>query len=243
MAIYNREDNYIKILSERTHTVKELAEKLFVSEPTVRRDILLLKKKELVTCVNGNVSLKIVSPDKRIPLFIRDYENIEAKSVIALRAKEYIRNGDAIMLDASTSAYALLPHLANFKDLFVVTSGAKISIALSAMGIRHVCTGGESISESFSFVGPDAERTLQGYNVNIAFFSCRGLSADGMASDNSIPENNIRRIMIRQAKRKILLCDSSKFNRTYLNTLCHANELDAIVCEKELPKAIRERLK
>ena len=44
MAIYTREDTYIKILTERTHTVKELAEKLFISEPTVRRDILQMLK-------------------------------------------------------------------------------------------------------------------------------------------------------------------------------------------------------
>lgn len=47
MAIYNREEEYVKLLTEHTYTVKELAQKLFVSEPTVRRDILLLKKKEL----------------------------------------------------------------------------------------------------------------------------------------------------------------------------------------------------
>ena len=36
-----------------------------------------------------------------------------------------IKNGDVIMLDASTSAYALLPFLPKFKDLFIITSGAK----------------------------------------------------------------------------------------------------------------------
>lgn len=232
MAIYHREDEYVKILSERTHTVKELSAKLFISEPTVRRDIVVLKKKELVTCVNGRVSLKIVSPDKRIPMFIRDYENNEAKKIMAIKAVEYIRDGDTVMLDASTSAYALLPHLVKFENLFVITSGAKTSIGLSAMGIKNLCTGGETIPESFSFVGPDAERTLRNYNADIAFFSCRGLNENGVASDNSISENNIRKIMMQQAKRKILLCDSSKLNRTYLNTLCQANELDSIVCEK-----------
>ncbi|MBQ4516501.1 MAG: DeoR family transcriptional regulator [Clostridia bacterium] len=34
-------------LAEREHTVEELANKLFVSEPTVRRDILVLEKRIL----------------------------------------------------------------------------------------------------------------------------------------------------------------------------------------------------
>lgn len=236
MSLYNREELYLKLLSERNHKVKELSRKLFISEPTVRRDIMLLKKKDLVVCVNGNVSLKTLSPDKRIPAFIRDYENMEAKNIIALKATEHIRNGDTIMLDSSTTVYALLPHLTKFNDIFVVTSGAKTSVALSTLGIKHVCTGGMSITESFSFIGPDAERTLKNYNADIAFFSCRGLDEQGFASDNSIYENTIRQIMIEKSKKKFLLCDESKLNKTCLNTICHVDDLDGVICEKNLPE-------
>ena len=236
MSMFHREDEYIKILTERTHTIKELATKLFISEPTVRRDIVQLKKKELVVCTNGKVSLKISAPDRRIPMFIRDYENNEAKKIMAIKAAEYIHDGDIIMLDASTSAYALLPHLTQFKNILVITNGAKTSIALSAMGINNLCTGGNATSESFAFIGPDAERTLANYNANIAFFSCRGINEKGIVSDNSVYENNIRRIMISRAQKNILLCDSSKLNRTYLHTLCNIKALDAIICEKALPE-------
>jgi len=41
MAIYNRENQYINLLAQKSHSVKELAEKLFISEPTVRRDIII----------------------------------------------------------------------------------------------------------------------------------------------------------------------------------------------------------
>ena len=235
MAIYTREDTYIKILTERTHTVKELAEKLFISEPTVRRDILQLKQKELVVCANGKVSLKITAPDKRIPMLVRDYENIEAKKQMAQKAASLICDGDVIMLDASTSAYALLPYLTRLKDIFVITSGAKTSIALSTMGIKHICTGGESIPESFSFIGPEAERTLENYNADIAFFSCRGLNRQGFASDNSIYENNLRKIIIKQSKRKILLCDSSKLGKTYLHNFCHLHDVDEVISESPIP--------
>ena len=233
MALYYREETYLTLLSERTHTIKELAKKLFISEPTVRRDVARMKKKNLVVCNHGTVSLSVSTPDTRIPAFIRDYENITAKEVMATKAVEYIRDGDVVMLDASTSAYALIPRLRSFKHLLVITSGAKTSIALSAMGIKNICTGGESINESFSFIGPNAERTLKNYNADVAFFSCRGLSENGVATDNSIYENEIRKIMINQAKRKILLCDESKRGKTYLHTLCHVDELDAVIGEKE----------
>ena len=232
MSIHNREELYVKLLSEKEHTVEELANKLFISEPTVRRDILVLEKKDIITRKRGRVNLKINSADKRIPLFIRDMENNASKRQIALKALSYIKDGDVIMLDASTTAYCILPHLANFKEIFVITNGAKTAIELAAMGIKTICTGGELTQESFSYIGTDAESVLSRYNADVAFFSCRGITEDGLATDNSILENSMRKIMIKNSMKSYLLCDKSKFGKTYLNTLCHIDELEGIITDK-----------
>lgn len=231
MATYEREDTYIRLLSEKDHTVTQLANKLFVSEPTVRRDIAVLKKKGLVLCNRGLVTLKTNSPDHRIPMFIRDLENPQQKQQIARRAARHIKDGFVIMLDASTTAYCLLPYLAQFQNIFVITSGSKTAIALAAMGIRTLCTGGEMALGSFSYIGSDAERTLRSYNADIAFFSCRGLTDSGFATDNSIGENAIRRIMIENAKQSYLLCDSSKLGKKYLHTLCSTKQITAVITD------------
>ena len=232
MSIYEREVKYINFLSEREHTIKELANKLFLSEPTVRRDILILERKDIVTRKRGIVKLKINIADKRIPLFIREMEQRREKKEIALKAIRHIKDGDIIMLDASTSAYCILPHLANYRNLFVITNGAKTAIELATMGIRTICTGGELTQESFSYVGTDAENILKNYNADVAFFSCRGITEEGSVTDNSILENSMRKIMMRNSKKSFLLCDKSKFGKTYLNTLCSVEELDGIITDK-----------
>jgi len=231
LSIFNREEKYLRLLSEREHSVKELSEKLFISEPTVRRDIISLKKKELVASSRGIVSLKSKYADQRIPLFIRNEEYNEAKKEIAIKAALYIKDGDVIMLDASTTAYHLLPHLTAFKNILVITNGAKTAIDAAAMGIKTICTGGEMLPESFSYIGADAETVLSRYNADIAFFSCRGLSEDGIITDNSIPENSIRRIMIKNSRKSYLLCDKSKFGKKYLNTLCYKDDIDSVLSE------------
>lgn len=232
MAIYEREREYIRLLSHGQQSVKDLAGALFISEPTVRRDILQMKKKGLVDSRSGIVWLSSTSPDQRIPMYIRDVENVEAKNVIAEKAASYIRNGNVLMLDASTTAYCLLPHLSRFKNLFVITSGAKTAIDLAILGIKTICLGGEMAIESFSYIGPDAEATLRNYHADIAFFSCRGYhEGTGVASDNTIMENSIRRIMIENSKKSYLLCDSSKFGYYYLNILCKADEIDGVISE------------
>ena len=231
MSIFNREEKYLRLLGEREHSVKELSEKLFISEPTVRRDIISLKKKELVASSRGIVSLKSKYADQRIPLFIRNEEYNDAKKEIAIKAASHIKDGDVIMLDASTTAYHLLPHLTAFKNILVITNGAKTAIDAAAMGIKTICTGGEMLLESFSYIGSDAETILRNYNADVAFFSCRGLSEEGIITDNSIPENSIRRIMIKNSKKSYLLCDKSKFGKKYLNTLCYKDDIDGIISD------------
>lgn len=229
MSIFNREEQYLKLLANGECTVKELAEKLFISEPTVRRDIIILKKKDLIVSNRGIVKLKPKYADQRIPLFVRNLEYNEAKKEIAQKAIRHIKDGDVIMLDASTTVYHLLVHLTSFKNILVITNGAKTALEAASMGIKTICTGGEMTLESFSFVGTDAEKILRQYNADVAFFSCRGFSDDGMVTDNSILENSIRRIMIEKSRKKFLLCDKSKFGQKYLNTLCVKDKLDGII--------------
>ena len=229
MSLYSRESQYINILANSPHTVKELSEKLFISEPTVRRDIILLQKKELLTCKRGLVTLKSNSPDRRIPLFIRNLEQNEEKKAIAIKAVSHIKDGFTIMLDASTTALHIIPYLTNFKNILVITNGAKTALEAASMGIKTISTGGEMTLESFCYVGADAESLLQQYNADIAFFSCRSRTSDGLATDTSRLENSIRKIMIRNSSLSFLLCDKSKLGNRYLNTLCDVKQLDGVI--------------
>ena len=235
MPFYEREDKIIQILSSyEDTTLKVLSEKLFISLPTLRRDLIKLEKKGIVSRMHGRVSLIKNSADTKIPFDIRVEEHNSAKNIIAKKATEYIKDGNIIMLDGSTSAYCMVPFLAEFKNLIVITSGARTSILLSHYGISNICTGGRMINKSLSYVGNEAISTFSSYNADIAFFSCRGLSDDGNISDNSIEENDVRRAMIKHSKRKYLLCDDSKIGTSHLNNLCNVSELDGVLCNIEL---------
>ena len=239
MAIYLRENDYIRLLTEREHSVKELSEKLFISEPTVRRDIRAMKEKGTVDCKRGIARLNPKSPDTRVPMFMRTLAHTEEKNEIARKCARHIKDGYTVMLDASTTAYSLLPVLATFKNLFVITNGAHTAISLAAMGIKTLSVGGEITPDSFCCLGAEAERTLASYNADVAFFSCRGINERGIASDSTIPENEIRKIMMKNAKKSILLCDSSKFGLTFLHTLCHTGEVDEVISDTPLPEYVK----
>ena len=46
--------------------------------------------------------------------------------------------------------------------------------------------------------------------------------------------------MMEHAKKKIFLCTSNKIGCQYMYNLCTAASVDRILCEKELPPALRE---
>ena len=240
MPFYEREEKILSMLMQKdSFSVTELASKLYISIPTMRRDLIKLEKKGKVIRTHGGVRSVKVSADTRIPFILREHEQDSAKNIMAAKAAKMISDSDIIMLDGTTSAYHIVPYLTDFKNLIVITSGTKASFVLGELGISNICTGGKMVDNSFSYVGDDACRTILNYNADILFFSCRGLSYDGYLSDNSFEENLVRRAMIKQAKKKVLLCDSSKIGKKYLNNLCHISEIDGIICETELPDCIK----
>ena len=94
------------------------------------------------------------------------------------------------------------------------------------------------INKSFSYVGDDAIKTINNYNADVVFFSCRGLSERGFLTDNSIEENLVRKAMMKKSHKSVFLCDKSKIEKIYLNNLCHISEVDEIICDERVPEYI-----
>ena len=224
-------------------TVAELAGLLYVSEPTIRRDFTELEQKGFITKVYGGAILNQSVTNREIPFLLRENEKSSVKTVIGKKAAEYVSDGMVIMLDGSTSAYHLVPYLARYKDLIVITSGAKTAVALAEANIRTFCTGGQMLIHSYSYVGDSATAFVKNINADILFFSCHGLTDDGRMTDRAVEEADLRKAMFSVCKKKILLCDSSKFGKTYFYNMGAVSEVDGIVSETPLPKHLESLLK
>ena len=243
MMVNERQRRILEELEKKPDiTVRELAKLLYVSEPTIRRDFTELDSKGIITKVYGGAILHRGAADREIPFFFRQQEKSSVKSQMGAKAASLVKDGMVVMLDGSTSAFHLVPYLAQRKDLIVVTSGAKTAVALAEANIRTFCTGGQMLIHSFSYVGEQAESFVRNINADIAFFSCRGLSEQGYMTDLSIEEANLRKVMFQYSKQKVLLCDSSKFDRTYFYNIGHIQQVDAIISEAPIPEHIRHML-
>lgn len=245
MLINERHNQIILELQKNPDiTVREMAKKLNFSEPTIRRDYTELARRGIITKCYGGAILNVNAgaADREIPFVLRENERSKTKEEMGMIASRYVRDGMVIMLDGSTSAYHLVPYLSKYKDIIVVTSGAKTAVALAELQIPVFSTGGRMRTNSFSYIGKEAEDAVRKYNADIVFFSCHGLSAQGRMSDPSIEECHLRQVMLQKAKQKFLLCDSSKLNKVYFYDMGDISQLDGVISDKPLPREIAEKL-
>lgn len=228
-----REKQILEILlKEKKVSVEQLARALFVSEPSIRRDLQSLEKQNLIKRIHGGATLEETALSKnKIPFLIREYEQSSAKAMIAQKAIDLIHDNDVLFLDASTSCYYLIPFLASKRNLTVITNGVRALTKLAEYGINTVSTGGALVNSCLALVGEEAYKTIETYNADVALFSCRGVSEDGYLTDIAPEENNVRKKMIKHAKRSYLLCASEKCGKSYFHNLCHKDEITGIIHE------------
>lgn len=238
MIQYDRQQKLLDILTRRgSATVKELADEVYVSEASVRRDIASLEAQGFVKKVYGGVVLSDYK-NSVVPLELRKADHSRSKETIAEIAADEVKNGMTILLDASSTVNRMIKFLGNVRDLRIITNSLSAFEEISRLGggeIRAYCTGGEFDPASRAFFGPAAERYINSISADIVFFSSQGLSTDGEISDVYEQETSLRRAMLARARRRVFLCDASKIGVRRIFTLCTKDEVDRIICDAPLP--------
>ena len=103
LAIERRNEILEKLQSEKCVVVSELSQHYGVSEETIRRDLEKLENDGLVIKTYGGAVLNEHSIFD-LPFNIRKNQMIAEKQRIAEAVDELVRDGEAIMLDASSTA-------------------------------------------------------------------------------------------------------------------------------------------
>ena len=232
MLDVERQNEILRLLQEGgSLRVSDLAARLYVSTPTVRRDLRILEEQGVVMRTHGGVLLRQTT-EREIPLAYREDRNNASKRQIAERAANLVHDGDVIFLDASSTVAYLVPHLDRFRDVIVVTNSPKTSLRLGELGIKNYCTGGWMLRHSIAYVGSETEWFVAGINADVFFFSSRGYTEGGSITDSSVEEASVRRAMLKNARRAYYLCDSSKRGKTYAYNICATGDVDGIISDE-----------
>lgn len=227
-----KEERYDKILeileNEQYISAARLSERLYVSLPTIRRDLAELQHRNQLIRSHGGA--KAVQPEHAVaPLNFRKTINSAEKRALCRAASDLVADNDIIFIDSSTTTLQMADFLGDKKNITVITNGIALATNLVNKGIKTYCTGGEIFQNSLAHFGSFAEEFIQRFNIDILFFSCHGINEKGILTDPSLPETQIRKVAINQSKKSVFLCDETKFSLSTPYNLVPIQKIDCVI--------------
>ena len=128
--------------------VKDVSAKFNVSEVTVRKDLELLEKKNLLLRVRGGaIQLNYNPIEEDAPITVKQQKNYLEKQLIGKAAVSLIKENDTIILDSGTTTLEIAKNLHKFKNLSIITNALNIAMVLNEYKrFQVIIPGGYQIS-------------------------------------------------------------------------------------------------
>jgi DeoR/GlpR family transcriptional regulator of sugar metabolism len=231
LAIERRNAILEKLQAERRVVVSELSQIYKVSEETIRRDLEKLENDGFaIKSYGGAVINENANVD--LPFNIRKKRNVISKQKIAEVISSRIKDGTSIMLDASSTAVYIAKALKERKNLTLITNSIEILIEMfDTPNVNVLSTGGAMREGSFALVGPQTDKMLNSYHVDIAIVSAKGFDLEtGMTDTEELHANN-KKTMLHAGREKVLAVDSSKFGKTAFTEIGTLEDISMVVTD------------
>lgn len=223
--------------------VNELSAELRVSVASIRRDLQQLDDQHLLTRTHGGaVALNMVY---ELPLRYRGGQHKEAKRRIALAAAERVGAGvSSVGLTGGTTTTEVARALMERAGLTIITNALNIASELALRpNLKLIVTGGWARAESYELVGPMADASFSGLNLDLAIVGVDGISAQGGITTHDVVEAHTNRAMIDRARKVIVVADGSKVGRTAFAHIGPLAVLGELITDTTARSAELERLR
>ncbi|MDQ4136474.1 MAG: DeoR/GlpR family DNA-binding transcription regulator [Pseudomonadota bacterium] len=232
-----------RLVEQGSLEVATEAKRFGVSEETIRRDIKRLAADGLADPVFGGAVLKPApgSDSRHVPpVGERGLVQEEAKDAIGAAAARLVEPGQAVILDAGTTTLAVARHLAVHSNLTVITNSIPVArlCADNPTAVTYV-VGGKLVPGSLSMIGPGAERDLAQISADWAFIGAAAVDVAGGFTSADPYEAQVKRAMIRAARRAVIVVDSTKFGTRRFSTFARADDIAHVVTTTGCPPDVR----
>ena len=231
-----RQEQIKKYIESRSvATIKELQE-LFpeVSLMTLHRDLSTLEDMGIVTKYRGGVR-SVRQPDE-VEFNIRMKENNAGKMSMMKKAMKLLRPQSSVFLDTSTSNLILARNLPDM-DLNITTISPNIALELCRLKNPTVnLCGGTMNPRTLSVSGANTLDFLEKINIDLAFIGVSGCSSEAGFTCGTEADMLIKRLVIKKARTRVVLCGSDKFKRLMPFTFAGISDVDYIISDEHLPE-------
>jgi DeoR/GlpR family transcriptional regulator of sugar metabolism len=223
-------------------SLNELCESFGISRATAHRDLRLLAGANRVRLVRGGASAISDGTTYDPPYRIKKNLHQEEKARIAETAFRLVHEGETVLLDSGTTALRIAERIRTARDVTVATNDVQIAAVLAnADGIDVTVIGGTLRKGYFSTLGYFAQMTLEHIQADIAFLGVDAVDAKRGFMITNTDEVSVKKLILTAAKRRVIICDHTKFDSTSFMHLCSFADVDLIITGRELDEGIRAK--
>ena len=241
--VYQRREKILQMLRQKhSLSVEELAEQISVSGWTIRRDLAELEAMNQVRRYYGGVELAMAA-DELPQLESNAKLQVAAKAAIGRATAQLIKSKQFVALAAGTTTTQVALALRGRRDLSIMTNALNIAQELSReAGIQLTCAGGEVHGDYYTLTGPVTERALSMHYYDVAVMGVSGISIEHGLTVNSQSNAVSIQIMLRNASRRFIVADHTKFNQVSYAFLAGLADVDVIITDAPPPHSYRAHL-
>ena len=244
MAIDRHEKIMQLLVQHKSISVKTLCDLLQASEATIRRDLTQLENENKLERTHGgafiNDSIKLNYEET---FNQKEFIAADEKRKIARAAFDMIKPGDSIVLDAGTTTIELARLIGDSDiPMMIVTNATTISAILARNAkVELYVLGGKVRLNTLATVGSVASEMLKRYNVSKAFVGVNGITIENGLTTPDLEEAEMKRTMLSIADERIILTDSTKFQKVARCQIAPISMIDQIITDSKLSDYHLER--
>jgi len=213
--------------------INSLQKQFDVSYMTIHRDIDALEMQGDVSRVYGRVKFQNNKGIHDLSIEERFKHNIKSKTAIAKKAVSFVKPGDVIGLDASTTALQMCNFLLDM-EITVITNSIHVALQLSnSKTVNTLLYGGIVRKSALALVGPMITEFEKNFNLTRSFISATSLCAKGGLSDITLEETEVKKSLIRRSKEVFVLADHTKIDTTSIYTVCNIDSINCIIVDSQ----------
>jgi DeoR family fructose operon transcriptional repressor len=213
-----------------------IARELQVTNETIRKDLIQLERQGRLRRVHGGavpIGDLTFEPDVTTRT-----EFADEKARIAKVALSQLADAGSVLIDAGSTTSRMAEIFPDDRELTVFTNA--LPIALTLLSRPHISVfpiGGRLRSQTVATVGAWTSRMLDEINVDVAFLGTNGISFDRGLTTPDSAEAEIKRQMLRCARRRVLLADHSKIGRVSLCKHAELADIDLLITDTGISPA------
>ncbi|UCC87537.1 MAG: DeoR/GlpR transcriptional regulator [Anaerolineales bacterium] len=236
LFLQERREQIIALLGRDSRvSVADLSQRFRLSQATIRSDLDALAAQGMLVRTHGG-AIAADRTDSELSFAVRRRLYSVQKGRIGAAAAALVEDGEAIALDASTTALALADHIKGRHELTVITNGLMVSMALlGSPGITVLMPGGFLRRDSVSLVGHKGNEFIEQFNFQKGFFGAKGLTLEEGLSDVNSDEVIVKRELVAHARRIIAIVDSSKWGRVGFVSFASMEQVDCVITDEGAP--------